>query len=347
VLANPKVLVLNKQKGEVKVAREDPYLGTSTIAESGVSQQQVQFLETGTVLLFRPFIGDDGYIRMEIHPEDSSPLPPPSANLPPTKLTTETTTNIMVKDGHTIVIGGMFRETGQTQRAQVPIFGNLPWIGPLFRNQQDTTQREEVIVLLTPHIIKDEQTYSEASLAEMKEAEKLRVGVRQGMMPWGRERLAESSYENAVDEMKRPNPNRETALWHLNCAINLNPKFVEAIDLKEKLTGKVVTESDNSSIRSFVRRQILADPALPPASTPAPVTPQAGPATQPAPRLTASTQLAAPAAATAPSTQPDSADTALLQRVDKAIEENQPAPATQPTTGPAPVESVITVIPGD
>src|SRR5205807_6740071 len=126
VMANPKVLVLNKQKGEVKVARLDPLRGKTTTSETGITQQEVDFLETGTLLIFRPYIGDDGFVRMEVHPEDSTPLPSRSSDLPPTKLTTETTTNIMVKDGHTVVIGGLFRETAQATRQQVPLLGNIP-----------------------------------------------------------------------------------------------------------------------------------------------------------------------------------------------------------------------------
>jgi hypothetical protein len=76
----------------------------------------------------------------------------------------------------------------------------------------------------------------------------MRVGVRQGMMPWGRERLAESAYEKAVEELAKPNPDRKRALWHLDCATNLNPKFAEAIELKAQLTGEEVTSVDNSSI---------------------------------------------------------------------------------------------------
>ena len=273
VMANPKIMMLNKQKGEVKVARLDPFRGKTTTSESGITQQEVDFLETGTLLIIRPFIGDDGYIRMEVHPEDSTPLPSTAADLPPTKLTTESTSNIMVKDGRTIIIGGLFRETTQTSRSQVPILGNIPGLGNLFKKQQDTTQREEVIILLTPHIIKDDEAYSKASEAEMKEAEKLRVGTRRGMMPWGRERLAETSYEQAVRELNKPNPDRQKVLWHLNCATNLNPKFLEAIDLKQKVSGKEVTGVDNSSMRGFVRRQILADcvTAIPAAPSTQPV----------------------------------------------------------------------------
>src|SRR5205814_7865144 len=133
------------------IGRKDGYL-TSTVTETA-KVETVEFLDTGTRLIFRPYIGDDGYVRMEIHPEDSSGGLT-SSNLP-FKVTTEVTSNVMVKDGHTIVIGGLFRESSDTARGQVPFLGNLPGAGWLFRNQRDRTTREEIIILLTPHVVKD------------------------------------------------------------------------------------------------------------------------------------------------------------------------------------------------
>ncbi|MGD0387999.1 MAG: hypothetical protein ABSC42_03505 [Tepidisphaeraceae bacterium] len=264
VLANPKVLVLNKQAGEVHVGQELGYQ-TTTVTQT-TSTQTVQYLDTGTILSFRPFVGDDGYVRMEIHPEDSTGS---VTNNLPSKTTSEVTSNVMIKDGNTIVIGGLFREVSVTSRNQVPLLGDIPLIGWLFRSKTDQTQRQEIIILLTPHIIKDESLYNKASVEEMKEAERERVGVRKGMMWFGRERLAETAYENAVAEMAKPKPDVNLALWHLDCAINLNPTFIEAIDLKEKITGVQVTDVDNSTIRSFVRRQIMAETAVEPATRPA------------------------------------------------------------------------------
>jgi len=256
ILANPKVLALNKQRGEVIVGRKDGYL-TTTVTESS-SVQTVEFLDTGTRLIYRPYIGDDGYIRMEIHPEDSSGGLQGSSNLP-FKITTEVTSNVMVKDGHTVVIGGLFRESSTSAKGQVPGLGNLPMAGWLFRNQRDQSSREEIIILLTPHIVKDDASYSKYSEDQLKQAEKLRVGTRNGMMPFGRERLAESCYEKARAEMDKSNPDKQKAIWYLNCATNLNPKFTEAISLKEEVSGKVVTGSDNSTIRNFVKNQVLIE----------------------------------------------------------------------------------------
>jgi type IV pilus assembly protein PilQ len=254
VLANPKVLAVDKQSAEVHVGSSDGYNTTTVTATT--STQTVELFDTGTTLSFRPYVGADGYIRMEIHPEDSTGG---VVNGLPHKVTTEITSNVMVKDGHTIVIGGLFREQSSTSRGQIPGLGSIPYLGVLFRQQQDTTTREEIIVLLTPHIIKDDSNYQELSEDAMRKLEELRVGVRKGMMFFANERLAETAYQNAVNELNKPHPNTGLAMWHLNVATNLNPTFLEAIELKEKLSGQHVTDVDNSSIRSFVSRAILAD----------------------------------------------------------------------------------------
>jgi type IV pilus assembly protein PilQ len=325
VLANPKVLALNKQKGEVIVGRKDGYITTTTTDTSTV--QTVEFLDTGTRLIFRPFIADDGFVRMEIHPEDSSGGL--TANNPPLpfKITTEVTSNVMIKDGHTIVIGGLFREESTASKSQIPFLGNLPLAGPLFRQQRDRTTREEIIILLTPHIVKDESVFSESAERMMKDFDKLRAGVRHGMMPWGRERMAESDYDEAVAEMNKPHPDRKRAMWFLDCATNLNPKFLEAMDLKTQLTGRELRSVDNSLIRGFVKQQILADSVYP---TTAPAMPS--PATKPIAAAPSTQPIAVKPAtqpvAVAPSTQPVAA-APTTQSVAEA-----PA-ATQPSTQPA------------
>src|SRR4029453_560489 len=98
-------------------------------------------------------------------------------------------------------------------------------------------------------------------------AERVRVGMRQGRMWWGRERLAEGEYKSAVAAHEKGN--NSSALWHLNAAINLNPKFAEAHDLRARIQGKEVTAVDNSTVRGFVSRAIMKDrgattqPAMP------------------------------------------------------------------------------------
>ncbi len=228
VIANPKVLSLNKQQGQVIVGRRDGYV-TTTLTET-TAVQTIEFLETGTQLFFRPYILDDQYIRMEIHPEDSTGGLT-AANLP-FKQTTEVTTNVLVRDGHTILIGGLFREVTTTNRGQIPVLGNIPLGGILFRNSNDDTVREEVIILLTVHIVKGEPEEKEADrLAD--DVERFRLGARRGLLFTGRERLAQAHYRWALEHLAKGHVCR--AIWDARLALENSPKMLPAIELIETL----------------------------------------------------------------------------------------------------------------
>ncbi|UCD27949.1 MAG: hypothetical protein JSV03_12720 [Planctomycetota bacterium] len=256
VLANPKIPALNKQRGEVIVGRRDGYL-TTTVTETA-AVQTVEFLETGTQLVFRPFIGNDGYIRMEVHPEDSTGGVT-AANLP-FEQTTEVTTNIIVRDGHTILIGGLFREVTSATRNQLPVLGNIPVAGALFRSTHDSTQREEIIILLTVHIIKDDDSMRLASEEVLEDVERFRAGMRQGLQWHGRERMAQAHYHWALDYLAKGNFSR--AMWDLDLAINNNPKFLAAIKLKEKLLDRREWDDDGGKIRGFLLEQIMKEKGI-------------------------------------------------------------------------------------
>lgn len=252
IIANPKILALNKQIGEVIVGRRDGYI-TTTFTETQAIQT-IEFLETGTVLNFRPFIGDDGIVRMEVHPKDSTGGLT-QANLP-FEQTTEVTTNIMVRDGHTILIGGLFRDVSTASRGQVPGLGNLPIAGALFRSTSDNTVREEVIILLTVHIVKDNFDYA-ASDELNDDIERHRAGMRKGLQWFGRERLAQAHYRWAVDHLARGNVNR--ALWDARMAVRNSPRHLDAIKLIEKITRDREWDSEASAVRNFVRERIAEE----------------------------------------------------------------------------------------
>ncbi|HSW47079.1 MAG TPA: hypothetical protein VLM89_16060 [Phycisphaerae bacterium] len=256
VVANPKVLALNKQRGEVIVGRRDGYL-TTTVTQTA-SIQNVEFLETGTQLIFRPFVEDDGYVRMEIHPKDSTGGLT-AANLP-FEQTTEVTTNITVRDGQTILIGGLFRDVGSSGRSQMPYVGNIPVIGWLFRGQHDSTQREEVIILLTVHLVKDDQDLADQSRKAVEDVERYRVSMRDSLLPYGRERLAQAHYHWAMQHQAKGR--LDMALWDARIASHLNPKFLAAIELTEKLSNRRAWDDDGSSVRDFVLKETLKEKGI-------------------------------------------------------------------------------------
>ncbi len=152
VVANPRLMVLNKQRAEIQIGEKKGYIN-QTVTETS-SSKSVEFLDIGAQLRLRPFISSDGMIRMEVHPELSDgDVKVENDFTLPNKEITQVTTNIMVRDGCTVIIGGLIREQLATTTTQVPVLGNLPLVGFAFRQSNETIERREVIVLITPRIV--------------------------------------------------------------------------------------------------------------------------------------------------------------------------------------------------
>jgi len=255
VLANPKLLVVNRQKGEVIIGNKEGYV--TTVVSDGVATQSIEFLETGTRLIVRPYIGRDGYIRMMIHPEDSTGGTTVEGTfLIPRSATTEVTSNVLVRDGRTVVIGGLFREDTTNSRSQVPVIGSVPYLGTLFGATTDTTVRRELMVLLTPRIVKQEEF--EAASKNMKDdVERFRVGARRGMRWWAADRLAHSHVNWARQHLK--NGRLDRARWDIEMALCRRPSLVEAIELKENLTDKAywAEEARHTTVKDAIQRIMM------------------------------------------------------------------------------------------
>jgi len=248
VLANPKILAVNKQLGQVYIGKKYAYVSQTTLSqEGGASTEQVSFLETGTKLSFRPYIGNDGYIRMDIHPKDSS------ATLRgdlPDETSAEVATNIIVKDGQTIVIGGLFRDVITTNKAQVPLLGNLPILGAIFRWTSDKVERQEVIVLLTPHIIEEPaQTEGQARAEDVR---RKRFGAKDELQSISRTKMAEDHYANAARYYVEGNC--ESAMKEVDLALKLRPTYLEAIRLKER----IISRTDPDEVKNLERNTLDA-----------------------------------------------------------------------------------------
>ncbi len=258
VIANPKVLALNRQDAQVIVGRRDGYLTSTTTETSTV--QTVEFLETGTQIRIKPIINENGTVRLIVHPKDSNGGLT-AANLP-FEETTEAQADILVNDGHTVLIGGLFRERTVGSREQVPLVGNIPFVGLLFQRQSNDTIREEVIILLTVNVLKDtreEQTRSERLLDDV---ERVRVGSRKGLLGTGRERLAQAYYQEALRRYE--SGELDKALLNVRMALHNHPRHLSALKLKEELLGKRMWESTGGRSRAFLHDMIReTKPPLP------------------------------------------------------------------------------------
>ncbi|MBT7170947.1 MAG: hypothetical protein HN909_04165, partial [Phycisphaerales bacterium] len=234
VLANPKLLVVSHCLGEVNVGEEQGYLKGSTSTASATTET-TEMLETGTILKVRPFIGKDGKIRMEIHPEISSGNVVEKANTAlPEKKVSQVDTSVIVNDGKTIVIGGLFQEETTLKRNRVPLLGTLPTVGALFRGHKDEVKRSELIVLITPHIV----GYQEAEAASeqvMEYINRARLGARRGLKWWGRNRRSDMFLTLARKSVA--SGDRTKARWMLSMALANTPMREEAIKMGQSLNG--------------------------------------------------------------------------------------------------------------
>jgi type IV pilus assembly protein PilQ len=233
LLANPKILAVNKQEGSVLIGKKLGYLDQTTQTQTSTTQS-VSFLNTGTQLIFRPYIGSDGYIRMDIYPKDSDGSL--NAQGIPDETTTELRTNVIVKDGETVILGGLFRDGVTAGRSQVPVLGNLPIIGAAFRGTSDTATREEVIIMLTPHIIEEP---SQVGGADRADDVRLKMdGAKHAMQGIDRARLAEDAYARAAKYYLEGDT--DSAVYNVKVALMMRPTYLEALRLRER----IVVETD-------------------------------------------------------------------------------------------------------
>lgn len=257
VLSTPKILTLNRQSARVLVGEKIGYL--STTSTETATTQTVEFLDTGTQLYIRPFVSDDGFIRMELKPQVSTAEirtvtdSGGAAVTIPDEITNELVTNVMVRDGQTVVLGGLFREATTATRRQVPFLGDIPILGIPFRGHDDATERQEIVFLIKPTIVNDKVLIDQADRA-LATIERVRTGARKGLLPWSREKL--TAMYNLEAERLFVQGNYKRALFKVQQSLNLNPNQPDAIALRERLVGEKSANPRRSQIREIITGEL-------------------------------------------------------------------------------------------
>ena len=264
VIASPRLMCLNKQRAEIHIGRELGYIST-TVTENAATQS-VEFLETGTQLRIRPFISPDGLIRMEVHPELSTGAVGLVGGFTvPDKDVTQVTTNVMVRDGATVVLGGLIREDLKKTASQIPMLGSLPGAGLLFRQKTDELDRQEIIILITPRVVDDPQAGGEGDRAAY-EFQNRHTNYRDKMSPigtryYGRKylRLATAAWLDG---------NAFKALRYVNLAVHYDPLCREASTLRSEIVNNSPYGDNSVHTRLHVGLNPWGHPVIPPHSTP-------------------------------------------------------------------------------
>lgn len=169
LLANPRVLVLDNETADFEIVREIPYRELQQVGRMDPITYTA-FKNVGVSLKVTPHIARDEMIRLRIIPEFSV-LVGQNIDGVPTVDARRTDTITMVKDGQTVAIGGLRKTETSRNISKVPLFGDLPLLGGLFRSETESEQVNELVVFITSRIIrKPELSQIEKKQFELTEA---------------------------------------------------------------------------------------------------------------------------------------------------------------------------------
>ena len=149
-LASPKVMAINGQLSRIQIGERLGYRVLSNTQTATL--ESVEFLDVGVVLEVTPTIAGNDQVMMKINPKVSSGVVEEDTGLPNEK-TTEVTTNVIVRDGQGIVIGGLIQEEQLETRSKLAFLGDLYLIGGLFQRRVTSKERKEIIFFLLPKIV--------------------------------------------------------------------------------------------------------------------------------------------------------------------------------------------------
>ncbi|MEA3385307.1 MAG: type II secretion system secretin GspD, partial [Thermodesulfobacteriota bacterium] len=162
ILSAPNILAVDNKESKIEVVQEVPTATTTTATTTeSTLTQSIQYKNAGIILTVTPSINESGLVSMELTQEVSEP----GSSIPvggekklyPSFKTRKTMTNLVVQDGHTIIIGGLMKTTKIKGRSGIPFLKDLPVLGYLFGWRSYTDDKTELLMTITPHVIRSEE----------------------------------------------------------------------------------------------------------------------------------------------------------------------------------------------
>jgi type II secretory pathway component GspD/PulD (secretin) len=148
ILATPRLVTLNNKEADLLVGETYPIVFNTSV----LGGQNVQFVDIGVKLRLTPTIGDDGVVTAELHPEYSEIEGITSTGYP-IITNRKVDATLRVNDAQTIVLGGLMMDTSSETISKVPGLAEIPILGKIFQNKQTAHERDEIVFLITPHVI--------------------------------------------------------------------------------------------------------------------------------------------------------------------------------------------------
>lgn len=158
VRSRPQISTLNGHKASIEIGTTQYYLLTSTTPLQSPNQivtqesQRFESIEANVLLEITPWVSASGDVTVEVHPEFNTPIGTLNSEVPPTINSRVLDSTVRLKDGETIILGGLIQESETENINKVPILGNIPLLGRLFRNKSTSLMKSELVIFITPHV---------------------------------------------------------------------------------------------------------------------------------------------------------------------------------------------------
>ncbi len=202
ILSRPQVLATDNQLATINIGQRVPFITNSRITDDGTTVNTIQYEDVGIILNVTPRITPDGFVRMEVNPEISSiddSTVPISENVNAIIVNSRSAeTTVTVQDGHTIVVGGLIRTTDRDRVNKVPVLGDMPLLGNLFRSTRKVKERAELLIILTPTILQNTEDVDAKTDSEVRRLDLLRASHDGGV----RQKTLETYGEELFDEFR-------------------------------------------------------------------------------------------------------------------------------------------------
>ncbi len=175
ILSNPNILVLDNEEATINVGRNVPFPVSAGRDNNGQPIVSYQREDVGITLAVTPQINESNYVTLEMNlevaevEEDSSGLDVSTAGFITSKRETENV--VVVKDNQTIVIGGLIGNTQTEVETKIPVLGDIPLIGVLFRGKRNSERKTNLLIFLTPHVINEPEDLEEVYRVKVAQRE--------------------------------------------------------------------------------------------------------------------------------------------------------------------------------
>ncbi|WP_298268590.1 type II secretion system secretin GspD [Geobacter sp.] len=178
VLSTPNIMTSDNKEAEIFVGENVPFLTQTNLSSTGLSQQSIERKDTGITLRITPQISEGEYVKLDIYQEISAVKDPnnkgAAADITTTKRSAKT--SIVVKDKDTVVIGGLIQDQDTETVNKIPILGDIPLLGWLFKTKSSRRQKTNLMIVLTPRIVRGGEEMAEVtSLQKQKFGEALKL----------------------------------------------------------------------------------------------------------------------------------------------------------------------------